>query len=143
MKKKWYNVRTTQSVLYEQEVLARGPEEACEEAEAQIAGGKAYPVEGDYDFDSEVTGSRPHTTERTDRNDKRRQTHPPYIILRFTRSYSVFRSFSKEQTRLMQGFFGILCRKPQAEALCAYSKQNVVLKIFEKASCVPASPAVA
>lgn len=70
MKKKWYNVRTTQSVLYEQEVLARGPEEACEEAEAQIAGGKAYPVEGDYDFDSEVTGSRPHS--RTEEPRRRR-----------------------------------------------------------------------
>ena len=66
MKKKWYNVRTTQSVLYEQEVLARGPEEACEEAEAQIAGGEAYPVEGDYDFDSEVTGSRPHSRAEDD-----------------------------------------------------------------------------
>jgi hypothetical protein len=43
----------------------------------------------------------------------------------------------------MREFLGILCRKPQAEALCAYSKQNVVPKIFEKAFCVPASPAVA
>ena len=43
----------------------------------------------------------------------------------------------------MLGFFDISCQKPQAGAICAYSKQNVVLKIFEKASCVPASPAVA
>ena len=43
----------------------------------------------------------------------------------------------------MWEFLGILCRKPPAEALCAYSKQNVVPKIFEKAFCVPASPAVA
>ena len=30
-------------------------------------------------------------------------------ILRFTRSYSVFRSFSKEQDYLMREFLGILC----------------------------------
>ena len=73
--------------------------------------------------------------------------YTPYIyslyILQFTRSYSIFRSFSKEQDCLMLGFFGILCLKPQTEALCAYSKQNVIPNFFEKAVCLPASPAVA
>ena len=47
-------------------------------------------------------------------------------ILPFSHSYSVFRSFSKQQDCLMLGFFDISCQKPQAGAICAYSKQNVV-----------------
>lgn len=51
---------------------------------------------------------------------------PSLYILPFSHSYSVFRSFSKQQDCLMLGFFDISCQKPQAGAICAYSKQNVV-----------------
>ena len=47
-------------------------------------------------------------------------------IFPFSHSYSVFRSFSKQQDCLMLGFLDISCLKPQAGAICAYSKQNVV-----------------
>ena len=58
MKKKWYNVRTTQSVLYEQEILARDCDDACETAEQQILEGTAEPMDPAYDLDSEITATR-------------------------------------------------------------------------------------
>ena len=59
-------------------------------------------------------------------DEERMKPASSLYILPFSHSYSVFRSFSKQQDCLMLGFFDISCQKPQAGAICAYSKQNVV-----------------